>query len=863
MPTRAALALLLLLIATAPGRADQPALMDWADLHAGLALDARAWEGRQLSLEGVLVGDFFRDLYLADPEGRPLPGLRVTSGEHTAELGDLVRVTGLLRLEADGPALAVADPLRDLLPLREAGVRRQKGWVARPGDLAAEPAVWADRLVELQGLELRAIRRDDNGVPWLAVVADEGGELGVELSDGQHPVLVEGARLAGVRGIFARRGEYWNLRPRSREDWLRVEGGERGHRPLPREPVFGGRTSEGKAGGLWGKQPAPRLLLDEICYDAAEPGEGEGGESFAVVNVGERKQRLDGWAVTDNEGLWRFPPGSVLAPGATLHVARSMERFTWEFGFAPDLALDRQPTPGDSLLILDNGGDELVLINARGRVVDAVVWEAGWAEAQPGWSGAAAAPFRFNDYVPAEGQVLWRKRSLESGRRLDTNAATDWIGDPVDPRLGMSVAYPGWDRERFLDTARCEGVAEVTALVSPDNSFAGVRDFLRSATASLEIETYLFTHAGLADELVAAMERGVRVTMLLDGEVFGARGGTYDVVRAVARRIDEHPSGRGGVFFWRNGDDPRHTGMDADLPDRYNHCHQKFILADRRRLLVSSDNFTQSSLPDDDPADGTSGARGAFLITDAPCVLERAIAIWEADFDPQGQRDIHRYVPREGLAESPPRPGSARAGYLPVQAEPFSARERVRVELSQSPDNALRPDRGYLGHLREAGRGDLVLVEQQYERAWWGYGQERAPNPRLDAYLEAARRGARVRVLLSGSDDEEGGAKNRLTAERFNTIALEEGIDLRIALGSLPGDRPGRGAPIHNKMLLVRAGDAHWCHVGSANGSETASRMNRELGLSIDSQGLFAYLAEVFTADWLRAGGLLEETPAP
>ncbi len=255
-------------------------------------------------------------------------------------------------------------------------------------------------------------------------------------------------------------------------------------------------------------------------------------------------------------------------------------------------------------------------------------------------------------------------------------------------------------------------------------------------------------------------------------------------------------------------------------------------------------------------ADGTSGARGAFLVTDAPCVLERAIAVWMADFDPNRQRDIHRYVPREGLEERTPRPGSPRAGYAPVQPEVFSERQQARFELSQSPDNALRPDRGYLGHLREAGRGDLVLVEQQYERAWWGYGEGRAPNPRLEAYLAAARRGARVRVLLSGTGDDEDGAKNRLTVERFNAIAGEEELDLHVALGSLPGERAGRSAPIHNKMLLVKAGGAHWCHVGSANGSETASRMNRELGLSIDSQALFAYLAEVFTADWLRAADM-------
>ncbi len=91
--------------------------------------------------------------------------------------------------------------------------------------------------------------------------------------------------------------------------------------------------------------------------------------------------------------------------------------------------------------------------------------------------------------------------------------------------------------------------------------------------------------------------------------------------------------------------------------------------------------------------------------------------------------------------------------------------------------------------------------------------------------------------------------------QEFNSLTEEEELDLRIALGHLPDSRPGRAYPILNKMLLVRAGEAHWSHVGSANGSETAHRYNRELGLSIDSESHYAYLAEVFVADWLRATG--------
>ncbi len=807
----------------------------------------------EVTVRGVLVADFWRDLFLADCNSGS--GLRLRTGEHLAEVGELLLVTGTLKFdERSGDRfLQVAEPFTDIVVLRRQEVQPS---MPNAGALQDDPEAWRGCLVELPELVVTKLRRDANAVPWLMTVEDAAGhELAVEMQDGQHPVLMEGDRLLGLRGVWYRNGEHWNLRPRSAADFLLDEGAFRGGPPSERRIAYRGHTLEGKIGGLLGRAPRGRALLDAVCYDPAGPGDAEAGESFAVINVGDRKLRLGGWSVSDNEGEWFFPSRTTLGPGETLRVARSFERFTWEFGFPPDLAMDRHPSPADSALILDNGGDELLLLDERGRLRDAFVWESGWAEEQPGWEGPAVEPYRFNSFVPAEGQVFRRKRDLDGRVLADSDRAVDWMADPDDPVLGRRLAYPGWDSPRFFDTARCEETAEIRAFVSPDNSYAGLRDFIRAARRSIEIELYLFTHPGIYDELAAAMDRGVRVTLLLNGEVYGARGGTYESVRWIAGAISAHPSGLGRAYLWRNGDDPRHLGPDADLPDRYNHPHQKFIIVDRERVLVGSDNFTQSSLPADDPADGTGGSRGAFLVTDASCVVERAVAIWEADFDPRRQRDIHAYVSREGLDERQPRLSSNRDDYQPVQPELFIATENAHFELSQSPDNALRPDRGYLGHVNAAGAGDLIMVEQQYERPWWGYGPKQVPNPRLTAYLAAARRGARVRILLSGAGGAGRDTKNRLTMQEFNSIAEEEGLDLRIALGHLPDTRPGRARPIHNKMLLVRAGEAHWSHVGSANGSETAHRFNRELGLSIDSESLYAYLTEVFVADWLRATG--------
>jgi len=130
-----------------------------------------------------------------------------------------------------------------------------------------------------------------------------------------------------------------------------------------------------------------------------------------------------------------------------------------------------------------------------------------------------------------------------------------------------------------------------------------------------------------------------------------------------------------------------------------------------------------------------------------------------------------------------------------------------------------------------------------------------------------------VRVILNGAGGAERNAKNVATAHTLNEQAAREGLDLAVRLGSLPDSRANRDGAIHNKMLLVRAGDEAWSHVGSANGSETAHRYNREVGLSIESAELFEYLAEVFRADWELAAapdpakrrpgaGVLDDLPA-
>src|SRR5690606_20087330 len=115
------------------------------------------------------------------------------------------------------------------------------------------------------------------------------------------------------------------------------------------------------------------------------------------------------------------------------------------------------------------------------------------------------------------------------------------------------------------------------------------------------------------------------------------------------------------------------------------------------------------------------------------------------------------------------------------------------------------------------------------------------PNPRLEAMLAAARRGARVRLLLDSFFDD---GANAETCAYVNGVALAERLDLACALAN------PTGLGLHNKMILVRAGGRGWVHVGSLNGSELAHKGNREVALQIQSDALYAYLSGLFVFDW-------------
>ncbi len=484
--------------------------------------------------------------------------------------------------------------------------------------------------------------------------------------------------------------------------------------------------------------------------------------------------------------------------------------------------------------VLNNGGERLELIDVDSRILDAVVY--GNGVAWGGWSGPALQPYTVSGIVPATAQVLMRKLDPHTGLPVpDTDTAQDWLSEPGDPVSGRRPAYPGWDFESFVVPARAQ--TPITLAVTPDAGFDVLSRTLASATRSIDIEVYTLDQAGLADLLALKVSQGVTVRVLLEG---GPVGPFPAQELWMCQRIHADNS---GCWFMT---------PDATLGyARYRYLHAKFAIVDGRQLIVSSENFGANGFPDDDKVDGTVGERGVLAVISAPALIARAQAIFDADLD-TAHADITRWCPTCSPF-GPPAPGftpvytTGGISYTARFNAPLKLNTPVSVELATSPENNLR-DGGIIAVLNSAGPGDEVLVEQMDEPYYWGVSSSTPlndPNPRLQAILGAAQRGASVRVLLDRYYDTPSDPRsNDATIRYLLNLARTNGWDVQ----AIRGDPTFHG--IHNKMILARVGNRKLVHIGSWNGTETSAKMNREMTLLIESAQVYDYLRAVFWYDF-------------
>lgn len=584
------------------------------------------------------------------------------------------------------------------------------------------------------------------------------------------------------------------------------------------------------------------VLIAALHYDGIITGEPD--EAFQLYNPNDVPVSLAGWQLESGSRSALFPAGLSLAAHGLLWCGREAVAFRRSFGHAPacEWAADTDPAVPDLTgagLSFANSGGALALWRPDGVLSDALVYKAGTPPAQ-GWRGGAVYPYTPSSVFHEQGQVLYRKLDPLSGLpRVDTDTLADWASDPGDVLAGRRVRYAGWALDRFFRPAIVDEQADLQLFVAPDHSYSALNALLASAERSITFEGYTFESAPLAETVAQRAGAGVAVTILLEG---APPGGISNQQRWVVQRL----AGAGAQVLYMRSD------SKAGIHDRYAYQHAKLWLLDDRLALIGSENPSPDSFPNDDKVDGASGRRGVYAVTDAAIVVGRVRDIMAADLDP-AFADIWRYDPADPVLGAPPPDftptltsgGSAYRVRIP---DPLSITGRFHFEVCQAPEHALTQDACLIGLVDKAGPGDVILVQQLSEPPFWGPSDatvESDPNPRLQAYLAAARRGATVRILLDAFFDDLSSSRSNLRTEEYLTArARAEALDLEVRRGN------PTGLGLHNKMVLAEIRGQGWLMVGSLNGGEASAKVNREVSLVAQSDEAYRYLAGMFWGDW-------------
>ena len=489
----------------------------------------------------------------------------------------------------------------------------------------------------------------------------------------------------------------------------------------------------------------------------------EDPDEFIVV---EGSGSLDGITITDGEGGFRFPPGTAI--NGTLTVAYNSIAFEKTHGRYPDwewynYSLSVPDVTRGGVLKLSNSGDTLELL--RGNITLQKV----------SWPG---------NVTPREGQIHYLEDGVWDRRPL-------FIGQSTFE----SATFTGVDGEAF---------------VSPDCSLEVFLSVVDNAREELLVNVYEFTSPDMAASLCRAHGRGVNVTVLLEA---GPVGGLTNEEQEISQNFEMC----GIPVFWMG------TNGSSHAPYRFDHA--KYLVADKRSVLITSENFKSSGFPQK----GISGNRGwgVHLVDKGVAGYFREVFL----SDLRGPGIMRSTSPAKGGSTEDPT-----SSYTTEFSPTFFSDAVITPVIS--------PDTSHLIVLLLSNAHTTIEIEQAYISNWTNDRE----NPYLEAALNASRRGVRVRVLLDSTwfNVEEEDDNDEIVA-RINEIAEREDLPLEARCAA-----SGQGGivKIHNKGVIV---DGSEVLLSSINWNENSPGFNREVGVIITDEEAANYFKSAFEKDWTKA----------
>ncbi|MHA1860380.1 MAG: phospholipase D-like domain-containing protein [Candidatus Asgardarchaeia archaeon] len=340
------------------------------------------------------------------------------------------------------------------------------------------------------------------------------------------------------------------------------------------------------------------------------------------------------------------------------------------------------------------------------------------------------------------------------------------------------------------------GTFNVTAFVSPDNSYEVIVNAIDSATCEIDLEIYLFSHPYLLDAINRALQRNnsMMVNIIMDGAPLGYYSAKYN--RYVAYNLTS--SGYPNVnISWASS--------------TFTFTHAKFCIIDREIVIVESANWAKSSIP----LEGKSGNREWGVIIKDDEVVDYFLQVFYNDM-----------TIAEPVTEPPTdykEPSYTFYGSYSPNFESQNFVGYMRITPVFSPDTS----RDAILNLIDSANESIEIQEMYI------YSEDAVISEFIDAIVDAKSRGVSVRVILGDRSDE-----NNQTAELLSSYGIE------VAFSSSEFDT------MHNKGIIV---DGKVVLISSINWSGNSVENNREAGVIIYNEDVASYFLEVFNYDWSKA----------
>lgn len=405
-----------------------------------------------------------------------------------------------------------------------------------------------------------------------------------------------------------------------------------------------------------------------------------------------------------------------------------------------------------------------------------------------------------------------------------TQAAAETVGGGV-AKLEMVPRSCALEEYKKKKVPTFDVKSDIITYASPDSTYAVTRRLLDSAQKEIIIGIYDFTADYMKDILLQALQRGVKVSLMLDIDSKKEEQLFKELEKFGCKAVPAPSCASKNVSYFPSS-------------------HEKVIVIDGVWTLVQSGNYSNNSIPFNekdggDPAHFVTGNRDMGV-----AIRSKPLATFFAGVL---RADMKLELDAAGAEAAASRPRRKREPDL-VEAVPellppkffkskaFNPTSAVRVVPVLTPDNYMDVVPGFLEEAKKS-----ILIEQQYIRS------KQAEIIKLLAAIKKAKEknpNLDVRIILGklfGPDD--------VAKEKENVANLKKTFGLKLDENIRYIDTK-RFVHCHNKLIVV---DNEAVLVSSQNWSNTGVGTNREAGVIMRFPPAARYFAEIFESDWSTA----------